>query len=273
MSPDSESTRRTFLRTAGALGVGTLLAGCQGSASEAPTTDDPSGSTDPTTNGTTTRTTNEPTDGEEPERLSGRGKTRLVRVGPDGDNRFAPAVVTVDPGTTVRFVWKSDDHNVSVTDAPADADWHGHEALADAGFEYEHVFDTPGRHAYACTPHEALGMRGVVHVRGYGPGPVTTSPVETNRIAVGADDDLVFTPGTERPAKVGVGEELTFAWESAGHNLVVTHQPDGANWQGHEPIEDEGFETTATFDVPGRYEFACQPHRTLGMTGTLLVEK
>jgi plastocyanin len=35
---------------------------------------------------------------------------------------------------------------------------------ADAGFTYQHTFQSAGTVRYACTPHEALGMKGVVVV-------------------------------------------------------------------------------------------------------------
>lgn len=267
MPSDPATTRRALLRTTGAVGLVGLLAGCIGAATDTEPTDEPT--TPGAASTTTTETTETPT---ETTTTSVSDETSVVRVGPDGENTFAPRDVSVDLGTTVRFVWESDGHNVAVTDQPAGANWQGHEHLEDAGFVHEHVFETPGPYRYECAPHEALGMTGEICVQEGNAEPCEAPPFPTDRVEVGpADDELEFVPGTDRPAEVGVGEALAFVWKSDSHNVVVTSQPEGADWQGHEPLEDAGFETTFTFDVPGRYEFECAPHSALGMTGTLVV--
>lgn len=91
-------------------------------------------------------------------------------------------------------------------------------------------------------------------------------------VEVGPNDEFVFTPGTEEPLTVESGTTVTFVWKSNTHNVVVNSQPDGANWEGHEPIENDGFSTEFTFETPGTYEYVCEPHETLGMVGTVVVE-
>ncbi len=83
--------------------------------------------------------------------------------------------------------------------------------------------------------------------------------------------DYAFEPGTEEPLGIAPGTTVTFVWETGNHNIVVESQPEGAGWEGHEPIEDQGFEYEHTFDAEGTYEFYCQPHENLGMTGTIEV--
>ncbi|WP_267639932.1 plastocyanin/azurin family copper-binding protein [Haloarchaeobius amylolyticus] len=92
-------------------------------------------------------------------------------------------------------------------------------------------------------------------------------------VEVGPEGEYVFTPGTAEPLTVSAGTTVTFVWESDTHNIVVTAQPDGADWGGHEPIENTGFEYEYTFDVPGTYEYVCEPHEALGMVGELVVEE
>jgi len=109
---------------------------------------------------------------------------------PDGPRRIAttdgfaydPARVTVDAGTTVR--WVNDDdvgHSVTAYEdrIPADAAYFasggfGSEraarddvrgGLLDAGDAYEHTFDAAGTYDYFCVPHEGSGMTGRVVVR------------------------------------------------------------------------------------------------------------
>jgi plastocyanin len=83
--------------------------------------------------------------------------------------------------------------------------------------------------------------------------------------------DYAFEPGTEEPLRIQPGTTVTFVWETDNHNIMVDSKPEGSDWQGHESIENSGFETEHTFEVEGTYEFYCQPHESLGMTGTIEV--
>lgn len=64
----------------------------------------------------------------------------------------------VKPGTQVKWVWKSDGHNIVVESKPDGSDWSGHEPIEDAGFTYTHTFETLGEYKYFCEPHKSLGM-------------------------------------------------------------------------------------------------------------------
>ncbi|SFR47655.1 plastocyanin/azurin family copper-binding protein [Halogeometricum limi] len=88
-------------------------------------------------------------------------------------------------------------------------------------------------------------------------------------VAVGPDGNLVFTPGTEEPLEILPGTTVEFVWESDNHNIVVDSQPEGAGWEGHEPIENSGFTYSHTFETLGSYEYYCQPHESAGMLGTI----
>ena len=61
--------------------------------------------------------------------------TKTVQVGPGGQLIFQPEEVQIQPGDTVKWVWKSGGHNV----VPAEGDW-GHEPLENSGFTYSHTF-------------------------------------------------------------------------------------------------------------------------------------
>jgi plastocyanin len=93
----------------------------------------------------------------------------------------------------------------------------------------------------------------------------------TETVAVGPGGSLVYTPGTEEPLEIAPGTTVEFVWESDNHNIVVDAQPDGANWEGHEPIENTGFTYSHTFDTLGEYEYHCAPHQSAGMVATLIV--
>jgi plastocyanin len=94
---------------------------------------------------------------------------------------------------------------------------------------------------------------------------------ETAEVVVGPGGNFVFEPGTDEPLSILPGTTVNFVWESDNHNIVVDSQPDGANWEGHETIENTGFEYSHTFETLGTYEYACEPHRSVGMVGTIEV--
>lgn len=74
-------------------------------------------------------------------------------------------------------------------------------------------------------------------------------------------DSVTVTPGTT----------VTWVWGTNGHNIVVSSQPEGAGWEGHETVKDEGFEYSHTFETEGTYEYFCRPHA--GMEGTIEVSQ
>ena len=85
--------------------------------------------------------------------------------------------------------------------------------------------------------------------------------------------DFAFEPGTEAPLYITPGTTVNFVWVTSTHNIVVDSQPEGANWEGHQPIEDAGFEYEHTFTELGEYTYHCQPHLANGMEGTIVVNE
>lgn len=91
----------------------------------------------------------------------GGGATETVEVGPNGNYTFVPGTdqpLVIPPGTTVEFVWRSDNHNIHVDSQPEDASWSGHEPIENSGFTYTYTFDVISSYHYWCVPHKALGM-------------------------------------------------------------------------------------------------------------------
>jgi len=87
-----------------------------------------------------------------------------VEVGTDGNGSafgFGPAVVRVDPGTTVVWEWTGEggQHNVVADDGSFES-----EMLSEAGATFEHAFESAGVAKYYCAPHEMMGMKGAVVV-------------------------------------------------------------------------------------------------------------
>jgi halocyanin-like protein len=175
--------RRTVLRATGAAIGGAALAGCTGSATD--TTDSPAGDAGGESGGETAATD----DGsDETAGASGGGSSPefdgwlsdvgnydgvtdatgedsvTVRVGTEangGAYGFGPAAVRVDAGTTVVWKWTGDggSHNVVAEGGEFES-----EMVGEKGHTFEHAFESAGTYEYACTPHEAMGMKGVVVV-------------------------------------------------------------------------------------------------------------
>ncbi|MFB6220462.1 MAG: plastocyanin/azurin family copper-binding protein [Halolamina sp.] len=99
---------------------------------------------------------------------SGGGPTETVAVGPGGSLVFEPEDLTIEAGTTVNWVWESNNHNIVVDSQPEGANWEGTPGDAsttyDTGYEYSHTFETLGTYEYACEPHRSAGMVGSVEV-------------------------------------------------------------------------------------------------------------
>lgn len=131
---DNTVDRRTVLAGAGTLTI-TALAGCTGGDDD---------------------------DADADEVLSG---TQMINVGTnDNPLAFAPNHIRIEPGTTIEFVWQTDNHNIEVDEQPDGADWEGYEDIEDSGFEYEHTFDVAGVYEIACGPHRGSDMFATIEV-------------------------------------------------------------------------------------------------------------
>jgi len=115
----------------------------------------------------TTETTaaTETTESTPAQTIEGTDYDAMVVVGPDSNNNvFEPETLRIEPGTTVRWVWESDHHNIKPEDQPAGANWDGFTEIAVAGTEYEYTFEVEGTYTYICDPHVALGMEAEIVV-------------------------------------------------------------------------------------------------------------
>ena len=93
----------------------------------------------------------------------GGGKT--VDVAMTSDNAFVPATVTINAGDTVR--WTNNDPATKHT-ATRKADPKFDSGLLAPKGTFSFTFATasgPAGYDYVCTPHAAMGMRGVVIVK------------------------------------------------------------------------------------------------------------
>jgi halocyanin-like protein len=140
--------------------------------------------------------------------MTGQEEVR-VDVGAEGNGgsfAYDPAAIQVDPGTTVVWEWTGEgqQHNVVTEDGP---DLES-ELTGEAGFTFEHTFDTETVLKYYCTPHRALGMKGVVVV-GDLPGGEETGD-EANGGGPPSVPDVAKTLGVA--ATVAMGATLGLAY-------------------------------------------------------------
>ena len=163
---NAEMSRRAFLTTAAgtaaAAGASGAAAAQETGTSTGTATSSGTGTSTGTSAGTGTGTSSGGGGGG-----GGGGGTETVAVGPDGSLVFTPGTeepLQITPGTTVEFVWESDNHNIVVDSQPEDAGWSGHEPIENTGFTYSHTFETLGEYEYYCQPHESAGMLGAIEV-------------------------------------------------------------------------------------------------------------
>ncbi len=163
--------RRSFVRTAAALGVTTALAGCGGSSDEnggGSGGDDGSGD-DGNSDGDGEFLAEEPDYGDwfdDVDNYEGTVDrtgvdTVTVEVGSDGGLSYGPAAVAVSPGTSVVWEWTGEggDHNVAAENGDFTS-----ETVSEAGHSFEYTFEESGIYEYVCTPHRAVGMKAAVYV-------------------------------------------------------------------------------------------------------------
>ena len=86
--------------------------------------------------------------------------TVAVQVAPSGDTSFSPSSVSIQPGDTVQWVWKSKSMPHSVTSSGGLFDSGVHQSNT---FTFSHTFPAAGTFPYFCTVHPIL-MKGTVTV-------------------------------------------------------------------------------------------------------------
>lgn len=108
--------------------------------------------------------------------------------------------------------------------------------------------------------NESSGDGGNESAGGGGGGGGGTETVEV--------DDNEFVP-----AELTIEPGTTVTWEWVGsnqHNINPGSQPEDANWEGQTDLQAEGT-YEHTFETEGTYEYVCDPHVSVGMTGSIEV--
>ncbi len=79
---------------------------------------------------------------------------------------FLPRVVVAQPGDTIKFIATDRGHNSESIEEMMPEGVEGWEG--DINDDVEFVVETPGFYGYKCTPHNSVGMVGLVIVQGDG---------------------------------------------------------------------------------------------------------
>ncbi|PSQ57101.1 MAG: halocyanin domain-containing protein, partial [Halobacteriales archaeon SW_9_67_25] len=292
MDTDRDVSRRGFLRAAGAGAAGAAVsAGATGPALAQEAPYDGYLSDVGNFDGTTAD-------------MTGQDEVTIT-VGAEGNGgafAFDPPAVQVDPGTTVVWEWSGagGQHNVVDEDGAFES-----ELIEEEGFTFEYTFEEARVFKYFCRPHRGLGMKGVVavgdtaeegagggdgggdsgggggggggtpdfggylgDVGNFGGSVVDARGQDGVTISVGAEGNggnLAFGP-----AAVHVDNGATVVWEWTGnggaHNVV---SEDGAFES--ELTGEGGFTFEHTFGEDGLFNYFCQPHKSVGMKGSVVV--
>jgi plastocyanin len=89
-----------------------------------------------------------------------------VTIGLTTDLLFAPADVTIDPGTSVRWVAAASIPHTITPDVPAQPGVWTAVNTSTAGTVLTHTFTVPGQtYSYTCQVHVTSGMTGIIRVR------------------------------------------------------------------------------------------------------------
>ena len=175
--------RRTLLRFGGVAAVA-ALAGCSGAENDDESTpaDTPAGT--PTPSGGDAPPGGDVLGG--PDDLQSSATVEALSLESDrgaGQFVFSPAVVFVEAGARITFEDVAGSHSVTAYHAdndkpnrlPSEAAAFDSEVMSE-GDSFEHTFSESGVYNYFCSPHEGLGMVGLVVVEESAGGPGTTAP-------------------------------------------------------------------------------------------------
>ncbi|MCG1003489.1 MULTISPECIES: halocyanin domain-containing protein [Halobacterium] len=206
---------------------------------------------------------------------------------------FGPAAIRVDPGTTVTWKWVAGSHNVAAEDGSFES-----ELTNESGFTFTHKFQEEGVTKYACTPHKTMGMKGAVVVGDVDVGSASasgsseSSESSSQQVDFGGwfegvsnfdgvadktgQSEVTVEVGAEAnggpygfgPAAIRVDPGTTVTWEWVGgtHNVVA----DDDSYES-ELTNESGHTFTQTFDSEGVSKYYCNPHKTMGMKGAVVV--
>jgi len=96
---------------------------------------------------------------------------------------------------------------------------------------------------------------------------------EATVVTVAPSGEIAFSPES---VTVEAGTTVRWEWDGSGHNVRPASQPADADWTGTAGGDGETYGSEHvyehTFEVAGRYDYYCAPHRSIGMRASVVVE-
>jgi glucose/arabinose dehydrogenase len=189
--------------------------------------------------------------------------TLQVQVAPNGSLTFSPASVSIQPGDTVEWIWKSSGHSSTSGTAgvPNMPNMLWDSGVQNAGFTFFHTFSTSvaSPFGYYCTPHGACcNMVGSVNVAGANATPTPSpSPIPkgTVRVQLSQVASGLTAPGGVVSPRDGSGR--LFIVQQTGQVLILKSGSVGAT-----PFLDVSsrlVSLTPSYDERGLLGFAFHP--------------
>lgn len=168
---------------------------------------------------------------------------------------FDPRVVVVDPGTIVQWDNEGGFHNVNGQQStfPDNTEDFYSGAASNDNWSYQYTFNNSGYNTYQCDPHAGQNMTGGVMVR------------ETGDVYVSVENN-VFVP---EDITIEIGQTVVWTNVSGNHNVNGTQASNPESFGNGAAAQNWTYKHT--FSVPGNYDYQCDPHVGLGMTGTVTV--
>lgn len=226
-----------------------------------------------------------------------------VEVGASGNGgalAYGPAVVRVDPGTTVVWEWVNGRHNVVATDDSFKSSYHTGSGT------FSHTFEDAGVTKYYCTPHRTMGMKGAVLVGDVevslsgssattGPGQETVTmggnsePLRTfdgwldntenydGVVDRTGEDEVEITVGASgnggnrafSPPAIHVDSDTTVVWTWADGE--AKHDVKAVDGQFHSENVANSHRYSVKFTGDGIAKYECESHSDDGMRGVIIV--
>lgn len=227
-----------------------------------------------------------------------------VEVGAEGNGgpyAYGPAVVRVDPGTTVVWSWVAGRHNVVAEDGSFESEFY-----TDSG-TYERAFEETGVTRYYCTPHKAMGMKGVVVVGDVevtlsaSEAAPTTTPATTDgsgnaegldtydgwlanvdnyegvvdrtgqdvvEVTVGAQGN--GGPNAFDPPAIHIDSGATVVWKWADYDGDIQHDVKALDGQFESDEMGPGSQYSVEFTGDGIAKYECEDKSEEGMRGLII---
>lgn len=100
-------------------------------------------------------------------------------------------------------------------------------------------------------------------------GPVDPSPVDPSQ---GTVDTVRLTGSSFEPSTLTVRPGRTVVWVNTT-SIVHTVTPDGHSQWANRTTSSPGEVLRVTFNNAGSFPYFCEPHRSAGMTGQIIVQQ